>query len=90
MYFTNIKCVTAISASRLALVLSDAEWLLYGVPQGNILGPILFSLYTTLSKGIENHPGICLHFDVDAHVKLHFWLQTLWLKVVLTNVILCL
>ena len=47
-------------------ILSDAKKLLYGLPQGSVLGPILFSLYTTpLSKVIQNHPGISFHFYTD-------------------------
>ena len=40
--------------------------LLYGVPQGSVLVPILSSLYTTpLSKVIQNHPGISFQFYAD-------------------------
>ena len=49
-------------------ILSDAKELLYGVPQGCVLGPILFSLCTTpLSKVIQNHPGVSLHSMLMTH-----------------------
>ena len=51
---------------KIGLILSDAKKLLYGVPQGSVLGVILFSLYTTpLSKVIQNHPGISFQFYAD-------------------------
>ena len=60
-YFSDrLQCV------KIGSILSDARKPLFGVPQNSVLGPILFSLYSTpLSKVIQNHPGIGFHFYVD-------------------------
>ena len=56
----HVQCI------KIGSILSDAKKLWYGVPQGSVLGSILFSLYTTpLSKVTQNHPGISFQFYVD-------------------------
>ena len=58
---------------KIGSTLSELSKLIYGVPEGSVLSPLLFSLYTTpLSKIICLHPHIKFHFYADdAQLYIH-------------------
>ena len=51
---------------KIGSTLSELSQLIYGIPQGSVLSPLLFSLYTTPhTKIIRLHPHIKFHFYAD-------------------------
>ena len=51
---------------KIGSTLSDLQKLLFGLSPGSVLGPLLFSLYTSpLSTLIGKHKGINFHFYAD-------------------------
>ena len=59
-YLTNCRQKVKLGNS-----FSDAFSLLYGVPQGSVLGPLFFTLYTTLLSHIISSFNITHHLYAD-------------------------
>lgn len=64
--FFESYLVGRTSRVKVASELSDPQQLEFGLPQGSVVGPQMFSLYThPLAKIIERYPRVKFHFYAD-------------------------
>ena len=59
-YLTN-----RLQAVKIGEAISSFASLVFGVPQGSVLGPILFTLYTTPLSAIVRRHGLSYHFYAE-------------------------
>ena len=69
--YTALNLLSSFLSDRSQTVITPASksnpvLLEYGIPQGSVLGLLLYSLYTTpLHSIISKYPGLCCHFYAD-------------------------
>ena len=63
-WFASYLC-DRLQAVRIGAAISDFVRLVFGVPQGSVLGPILFTIYTAPLGAIVRRHGLLYHFYAD-------------------------